>query len=583
MCGIVGVYSKNSSQEKTLAGLMSLSYRGYDSAGIASIYKGKIHRLRAVGKLSELEEKYQKEKIYGNVCIGHTRWATHGKPTEKNAHPIVVGNVAVVHNGIIENYAELKTELQNEGVNFESDTDTEVVAALVNKNLENGFSPIEAVRNALKIISGTFAFGFIFSGHDNLIIAAKKGSPLTLGVGKDSVAICSDANGIAGICDSIVYLDDEEIAVIENETVLIQDIDGNTIDKKYEKLSINPSELEKGVYETFMMKEINEQPAVVAKTILNNNKINFEKDISSLNIIACGTSFHAGLVGKYWFEKFRKIKTNVEIASEFAYRNPYISKEDSFIVISQSGETSDVISAIKCFEGKNRLYSIVNVKNSAITKLADLNFYTEAGVEVGVASTKAFSTQLAVLAKLAFWNYPDINKKIDKLPAIISSALNCENAVAEIAKELKEFQNILFIGRDLMYPIALEGALKLKELSYIHAEAFAAGELKHGPIALIDEKVAIVALAPSGRLFDKTRSNIQELLARNGNVFVITDKIGKPKMPNGVKAVVLPEIDENLSPFIYTIPLQFLAYYISKFLGRDIDRPRNLAKSITVE
>lgn len=582
MCGVVGIYSKKNAQEKTLAGLLALSYRGYDSAGIASISNGEIQRIRTVGKIEILEKKYADFKIFGNVCIGHTRWATHGKPCEENAHPIISGGVAVVHNGIIENYAELKRELQERGNVFEATTDTEVAAVLVNENLKNGDDPLTAVRKILDVVVGSFAFGFIFKGYNDLMIAARRESPLIVGRGKDSCGICSDIIGLSGICEEVAYLDENEILVIENGEIKVLDKNGRPVEKKFEKLTTNPSELEKGIYETFMMKEIHEQPAVISKTLLANENIDFG-NVSNLNILACGTSFHAGLVGKYWFEKFRKLKTNVEVASEFAYRDPFIAEDDKFMVISQSGETSDVMAAIKNVKGNHQIYSIVNVKNSAIDKSSDTKFYTEAGVEVGVASTKAFTAQLTVLAKLAFKNSPELLRYLETMPTLVEETMNVEDVIKRISLTLKDYKNILFIGRDFMYPIALEGALKLKELSYIHAEAFAGGELKHGPIALIDSNVAIVVLAPSGKLFEKSRSNIQESLARNGKVIAITDEEGASKLSDEVEKIIVPSVDENFAPFIYTIPLQFLAYHVSKALDRDIDKPRNLAKAVTVE
>lgn len=582
MCGIIGIYSKKNAQEKTLAGLLALSYRGYDSAGIASVFNGEIQRIRSVGKVEILEKKYANFKIFGNVCIGHTRWATHGKPCEENAHPIISGNVAVVHNGIIENYAELKKRLQDTGNVFETETDTEIAAVLVNENLKNGDNPITAVRKILDIIVGSFAFGFEFKGYNDLMIAVKRWNPLIVGRGNESCGICSDIIGLSGICDEIAYLDENEILVIENGEIKVLDKNGNPVEKKFEKLKINPAELEKGIYETFMMKEIHEQPAVISKTLLANENIDFE-NVHSLNILACGTSFHAGLVGKYWFEKFRKLKTNVEVASEFAYREPCILEDDKFMVISQSGETSDIMAAVKNIKGIHTIYSIVNVKNSAIDKSSDIKFYTEAGVEVGVASTKAFTSQLTVLAKLAFKNNPDLLCYLETIPTLVEETMNVEASIKRISQTLKDYKNVLFIGRDSMYPIAMEGALKLKELSYIHAEAFAGGELKHGPIALIDPNVAMVVLAPSGKLFDKSRSNIQESLARNGKVIAITDEEGASKLSAGVEKIIVPSVDENFAPFIYTIPLQFLAYHVSKTLDRDIDKPRNLAKAVTVE
>ncbi len=585
MCGIVGVSSKVHALNKSIAGLMALSYRGYDSAGIATVSNNEFNRVRSVGKIENLCEKLKEYNFDESTSfIGHTRWATHGKPEERNAHPIVSGNVAVVHNGVIENFLELKEKLKNDGVKFESDTDTEVAAALVNKYFSEDNNPINAVQNALKEMTGSYAFAFMFSEYNNLIITAKKHSPLIIGISNENIAFCSDQIGLLGLCDEVYFFNDGEISVIDGTSVKFYNNSLSEISPKFEKLSIKPEDVGKGVFDTFMMKEINEQPAVIAKTLEENSDIDINVNNVVLNIIACGSSFNAGLVGKYWFEKYKKIKVNVEVASEYAYRNPFITKNEAFTVISQSGETSDVLSAMKLMKRYNcDISSIVNVKNSSIDRLSDHSFYTEAGIEVGVASTKAFLAQLTVLAKLAFGRDEKLKEQLSTLSQTILKLLECECEVEKLAEWLKGFKSVIFVGRDVLYPIAIEGALKLKELSYIHAEAIPFGELKHGPIALIDDSVAIVALISSGELFQKARSNLLEILARGKNVAVITDKTASQRLPSEVRKIVVDDIGEAFAPFTFTIPLQFLAYYVANKLGRDIDKPRNLAKSVTVE
>lgn len=585
MCGIVGAYSKVHALNKTIAGLMALSYRGYDSAGIATVNEGEIHRVRAVGKIENLCEKLRCHNFDGNFSfIGHTRWATHGKPEERNAHPVLSGNVAVVHNGVIENFLELKEKLKKHGVVFESDTDSEVAAALVNQYLSGNNEPLIAVQRALNEMVGSYAFAFIFSEYEDLIITAKKHSPLVIGINDENIAFCSDQIGLLGLCEDVYFFNDGEISVISENSVKFYDSDLSEIKPKFEKLAINPEDVGKGIFDTFMMKEINEQPAVVAKTLEENAGVNLDMNDKILNVIACGSSFNAGLVGKYWIEKYRKIKVNVEIASEYTYRSPAITGNDIFAVISQSGETSDVLSAMKLIKSYNRdVSAIVNVKNSSIDRSSNHRFYTEAGVEVGVASTKAFLAQLAVLAKLAFYNDNHLQEKLSMLPQTLMKILECEREVEKIAEWLKGFKSVIFVGRDVLYPIAIEGALKLKELSYIHAEAISFGELKHGPIALVDDSVAIVALISSGELFQKSRSNLLEILARGKNIAVITDESATEKLPDDVNRVVVDAVDEALAPFTFTIPLQLLAYHVANKLGRDIDKPRNLAKSVTVE
>lgn len=579
MCGVVGVFANKYAQEIALAGLTRLEYRGYDSAGIASIENGNISCIKTVGKISLLRQKYALNRIQGHVCIGHTRWATHGAPCEKNAHPIVVGRVAVVHNGIIENYESLKSELISKGCVFKSDTDTEIVAHLLNNYISvPQTTPLEAVLKTVKRIHGSFALCVVFSDYNDLMIGIKHKSPLVVGICQDNVTmLCSDVAGLAGTCSKVTYLNDDEIVYIEPAGLKFYDFSEKEIQKEFLPLEINADNFDKCGYSSFMLKEIMEQPKAIQSTLdATNYTVPF--DIKKITILACGSSYYAGCIAKYWFEEYLNIQTNVEFASEYVYRDTIINAHEMFIAISQSGETSDTIAAVNKVKGKGIVLSIVNVKNSVLARLSDVVIYTEAGPEIGVASTKSFTSQLAALATLAIRN-----DNLDSIAGTCENILNnLELQIKTVAQNISQYTNAIFVGRGIMYPVAMEAALKMKELTYMHAEAFAAGELKHGPLALIDDDMPVIVFAPSNNLLKKTVSNIREILARGHNVTVILDD----KYDLGIeeaKVVRIPHVDDFLSPFTFTIIAQLLAYHSAELLGKDVDRPRNLAKSVTVE
>ena len=588
MCGIVGIISKDNSDilPDLLDGLEKLEYRGYDSAGIALIENEDIKCRRAVGKLENLRDELRIDPISGSVGIGHTRWATHGKATVKNAHPMVTRDVALVHNGIIENYRVLKVDLEQKGYSFTSQTDSEVAAVYLQKELDKGLSPREAFRKMLKTVEGTYAFLAVFKTHPGVIFCAKNKSPLAVGFGKNN-CVGSDASSIAANCLEIVYLDDGDYAEVTKDGAEFFDNNFNSTEKATQKVTDDLVNSGKGKYSHYMIKEIMEQPSAIRKTLLRN-KIpeDFWDNASRVLILACGTSYHAGLVGKYWFERYLKLPTHVEIASEYRYRFPVIEDNTLVLVITQSGETIDTLEAMEYVRKNNstcKLAAITNVANSAISRSADFVFHTEAGVEVGVASTKAFTAQLVILAKLAFGKNPELLEQLQNLPQACENSLLLKAEIDQIAAKIKDCKNAIYLGRDSLYPIALEGALKLKEISYIHAEGFAAGEMKHGPIALIDDIVPVICLCPSGNMFDKMFSNIQIAQARGKNIIVFTDSIGSQSFGESVKKVVLPSINQELYPILYSIPLQLLAYTVTVLKGEDVDKPRNLAKSVTVE
>ena len=588
MCGIVGILSKNNSDvvSDIINGLEKLEYRGYDSAGVAVIGNDGLKRVRTVGKLQNLVEKLKINPIRGPVGIGHTRWATHGKATEENAHPMVTKDVALVHNGIIENYKELKSDLLQKGYEFTSQTDSEVAAVYLQMELDNGLSPREAFRKMLKTVRGTYAFLAIFKNHPDVIFCARNKSPVAVGFG-DNMCIGSDASSISANCSEIVYLDDGDYAEITKDGATFYDSDFNIIEKHRVTVTDDLVNSGKGEYSHYMIKEIMEQPSAIRKTLLGNEiPKDFFDGISRILILACGTSYHAGLVGKYWFEKYLRIPTHVEIASEFRYRLPIIEDNSLVLVITQSGETIDTLEAMEYVRRNSntcKLAAITNVLNSAISRSADFVFHTEAGVEIGVASTKAFTAQLTVLAKMAFSKNSELLSQLQNLPQTCENSLLLKENIDKIAFKIKDCANAIYLGRDNLYPIALEGALKLKEISYIHAEGFAAGEMKHGPIALIDDIIPIICLCPSGTMFDKMFSNIQVAQARGKNVIVFTDATGAESFDESVEKIVLPSINEELYPILYSIPLQLLAYMVTVLKGEDVDKPRNLAKSVTVE
>lgn len=608
MCGIVGILSKEKDAAPLLVeGLKRLEYRGYDSAGIATLIDGKLERRRAEGKLSNLAQKLEKEPLGGTVGIGHTRWATHGGATENNAHPHVTNDVAVVHNGIIENYQELKEELKESQFRFESDTDTEVIAHLVTYYLRQGLKPQEAVDQSLKRLKGAFAIAMIFSGEKDLIIGARYGTPLAIGYGKGEMFMASDSYALAPMTDKISFLEDGDRVEMSRAGATIRDINGKKVERDIRVTAQSGALMGKGNYRHFMEKEINEQPAVIGDTL--NTYINpatgsiaLPEDILALadapriTISACGTAYYAGFVAKYWLEQIARIPVEVDIASEFRYREAPMPKGGASLFISQSGETLDTLEALRyCKRQGQKCISILNTIESTIERESDNVLRTLAGPEVGVASTKAFTTQLTTLACLSIAlarkngaidaaREKQLTEALREVPARVAELLGHDEKIREVAKQISEARDVLYLGRGTSYPIALEGALKLKEISYIHAEGYASGEMKHGPIALIDDGVPVIAIAPYDALFEKTASNAQEVIARGGKVLLISDKQGIAKLKDSSAwTIEIPEVDPFVAPILYTIPVQLLAYHAAVIKGTDVDQPRNLAKSVTVE
>ena len=607
MCGIIGIVGKSSAQPSIIEALEKLEYRGYDSSGIATVSDNSIIRRRAVGKLSFLKELLNKKPIKGEIGIGHTRWATHGAPSLENAHPHKVGKVALVHNGIIENFHELRSQLISEGQTFVSDTDTEVIASFCSKLLESGMSPDEAVVNTLNNLEGAFALCFIFEDYDNILIAARKGSPLVVGWGSGEMFVGSDAIALASLTNQLTYVGEANYVVLSNNEAKFFDFQKKEITP--EKVFINSESvlISKNGYRHFMHKEINEQPSVISyalgsytgsdrkKITLPSQLPNFS-EMGRITMTACGTAFFACNVAKYWFEKISKLPVDIDIASEYRYREPIFSKSTGAIVVSQSGETADTLAALRFAKNKAmQTVAVVNSENSTMAREADIIMPIRAGVEVGVASTKAFTCQLVALASLvleAARQRKKINSSEEEefiehlftLPRLINEVLLKENEIINICSELAKAQDILFIARGSLFPLALEGALKLKEISYIHAEGYAAGELKHGPIALIDNRVPVICFAPSNILYEKTVSNIHEVIARGGKVLLVSDRKGLKDFSGDVWASFeMPECDSFISPILYALPAQLLAYYSAIEKGTDVDQPRNLAKSVTVE
>jgi glutamine---fructose-6-phosphate transaminase (isomerizing) len=606
MCGIVGILGQRAVAPDLVEALARLEYRGYDSAGIAVLESGGFKRVRAAGKLSELRNQLNGHKFTGTAGIGHTRWATHGAPTETNAHPHIAGRVAVVHNGIIENFRELKDELVANGVKFDTDTDTEVVAHLIDRALEAGRSPRQAVSETLGRLHGAFAFAIVFEGEDDLMIGARRGSPLAVGHGEGKMYLGSDAIALAPFTNRVTFLEEGDWVVLTRQGLEVFDSDSRPVERPITFIQGSTLLADKGGHRHFMAKEIAEQPDVVGHTLaeyidLSERRVRLPEGLDfarldRLTITACGTAFFAGLVAKYWFERLARLPVEADIASEFRYRNAPLGENGLAIVISQSGETADTLGALRyCREHGQTTAAIVNVAQSTIARQCDVTLRTFAGPEIGVASTKAFTCQLAVLACLAIaagrargtLSRDDEMRLVSALvqvPRHMSSILAGEKAIADIARRIANARDVLYLGRGINYPIALEGALKLKEISYIHAEGYAAGELKHGPIALIDEHVPVVVIAPRDELFDKTMSNMEEVAARGGRIVLITDEKGA--VANGARAmeaIAVPEADPFISPFLYALPVQLLAYHAAVFLGTDVDQPRNLAKSVTVE
>ena len=606
MCGIVGMIGARAASPLLLDGLRRLEYRGYDSAGIATLVNGKIETRRAEGKLDRLAARLAEQPLAGNVGIGHTRWATHGKPTETNAHPHVTDKVAVVHNGIIENYRDLRNELEKKGCVFSSETDTETIAHLISDYLRQGQTPQQATAAALKRLDGAFALGILFTGHDNLLIGARRGSPLALGYGDGEMYLGSDALALAPLTNRISYLEEGDWAELYADRVIIHDAQDKTVERKIHITALSGAMIGKGQYRHFMLKEIFEQPAVIGDTLsalatpdgeLTLPDMPFDwKNVPRLTIIGCGTASYAGLVAKYWFEQLARLPVELDIASEFRYREAPMPAGGVTLAVSQSGETADTLAALHYAKSQGqKILAVVNVPQSSMARAADVIVPTLAGPEIGVASTKAYTTQLTVLLCLAVAaalargaidhkRAKEILYALREVPAQINSILRDEHHIQELAQHVSEARDVLYLGRGLLYPIAMEGALKLKEISYIHAEGYPAGEMKHGPIALIDENMPVVFLAPSDALYEKTASNIQEVVARGGKVIMFSDKAGIAKV--GVKTfwnIALPASDSIVTPLLYAVPVQLLAYYTAIAKGTDVDQPRNLAKSVTVE
>lgn len=608
MCGIVGILGREPVAERLIEALARLEYRGYDSAGVATLDGNHLERRRAEGKLKNLETSLRGDPLRGHTGIGHTRWATHGKPTEYNAHPHATENVAVVHNGIIENFRELRAELEQNGARFVSDTDTEVVAHLVESYLKKCYSPQKAVKESLPRLRGMFALVFLFKGHCDLMIAARKGSPLAIGYGNDEVYIGSDAIALAPFTDTITYLEDGDWAVLTRKIGVIYDSNGAVARRETQKSGVSSLLVDKANYRHFMAKEIHEQPEVVGQTLARYIdtagerialpvKLPFDfRDVQRITITACGTASYAGSVAKYWFERFARVPVEVDVASEFRYRESAMRKGDLAIFVSQSGETADTLAALRYAKAEGaHTVAVVNVPTSTIARESETVLPTLAGPEIGVASTKAFTCQLIVLAalgvaaakargELSEAQEIELVRGLVEIPRLMAAALTTEPQIERLARDIAKARDVLYLGRGTSFPIALEGALKLKEISYIHAEGYAAGELKHGPIALIDEAVPVVVIAPHDHLFEKTASNMQEVAARGGNIVLVTDAKGAEEAtPDTFATIVLPDMPSAFTPMVYAIPVQLLAYHTAVVMGTDVDQPRNLAKSVTVE
>ncbi len=607
MCGIVGVLGNHEAAPLLVEALKRLEYRGYDSAGIATVYEGKLDRRRAVGKLVNLSDLLVHDPLPGKSGIGHTRWATHGAPSVGNAHPHRAGAVAVVHNGIIENYRDLRAELAEAGIEFQTETDTETIALMTERYMQGGLSAVEAAQKTLSRLDGAFALAFLFDGEEDLMVAARKGSPLAIGHGDGEMFVGSDAIALAPLTDRITYLEEGDCAVLTRTSLEIRDANGELANRAVKTIQIDATQVDKGGHKHFMAKEIAEQPTVIAEAIrhylpvgedavhLPGDQIDFAQ-IDRLTLVACGTAFYACLTAKYWFEKLARIPVEVDIASEFRYREPPIPARTAALFVSQSGETADTLAALRYCEGKaDQILSVVNVPESSIARESDLALPIHAGVEIGVASTKAFTCQLSVLLMLALKAATDRGEISEEdlqahisalrgLPNVLSSALEQNEAIRQASLKLSEARDVLFLGRGLMFPLALEGALKLKEISYIHAEAYASGELKHGPIALIDNNMPVVVFAPRDDLFDKSVSNMQEVMARKGKVMLVSDAEGLAEAGDEVwQTIRMPQIHDSLAPILYALPAQMLAYHTAVAKGTDVDQPRNLAKSVTVE
>ncbi|MBP0115926.1 glutamine--fructose-6-phosphate transaminase (isomerizing) [Bradyrhizobium vignae] len=608
MCGIVGILGRGPVVGQLVASLKRLEYRGYDSAGLATLEGLRIERRRAEGKLRNLEEQLRYCPPAGHTGIGHTRWATHGRPTESNAHPHATENVAVVHNGIIENFRELRAELERDGAHFNSETDTEVVAHLVESYLQKGYSPQDAVQASLPRLRGAFALAFLFKAHDDLLIGARKGSPLAIGHGNGEVYLGSDAIALAPLTDTITYLEDGDWAVLTRTMCVIYSSDGSVVQRETSKSGVSSLLVDKSNYRHFMAKEIHEQSTVAGKTLAHYLDIAAKrvalpltlpfdfKSIQRISITACGTASYAGHIAKYWFERLARLPVEIDVASEFRYREAPLRRGDLAIVISQSGETADTLAALRYAKEQGvHTISVVNVPTSTIARESESVLPTLAGPEIGVASTKAFVCQLMVLAalavaagrergKLSEIDESNLVRELIEVPRLIASALLIEPQIEKLARYIADTRDVLYLGRGTSAPLALEGALKLKEVAYIHSEGYAAGELKHGPIALIDEAMPVVVIAPYDEVFEKTVSNMQEVAARGGKIILITDSRGALEAAvDTLMTIVLPEMVASFTPMVYAIPVQLLAYHTALVRGADVDQPRNLAKSVTVE
>ncbi|WP_448582073.1 glutamine--fructose-6-phosphate transaminase (isomerizing) [Thermaurantiacus sp.] len=607
MCGIVGILGRGDVAGRLVAGLRRLEYRGYDSAGICLIGDGGFVRRRAEGKLANLDARLAAEPAHGTSGIAHTRWATHGRPSEANAHPHIVGDVAVVHNGIIENFRPLREALEAEGRVFTSETDSEVIAHLVAREMEQGHAPIEAVKAILPKLHGAFALALLFRSEPDLLIGARLGAPLTVGFGDGEAYLGSDALALADLTQDISYLEDGDWVVLRRDSVTIFDRENRPVSRPRQRSGLTGALVEKGNYRHFMLKEIHEQPLVVAQTLQSylkplDGQVALPipdarlEDVRRVTIVACGTSFYAGMVARYWLERFARVAVDIDVASEFRYREPVLEPGGLALFISQSGETADTLAALRHARAEGQtIAAVVNVPTSSMAREADILLPTHAGPEIGVASTKAFTCQLAVLAALAAnlarargsltsGQERDIVHHLAEAPAAMNAALALDPEIAALAPLIAPARDVLYLGRGPDYPMALEGALKLKEISYIHAEGYAAGEMKHGPIALIDEAVPVIVLAPSGPLFEKTVSNMQEVRARGGKVILISDREGVRAAGAGLMATLeMPTTHPLIAPLVYAVPVQLLAYHVAVAKGTDVDQPRNLAKSVTVE
>ena len=606
MCGIIGLVSKKEVSSTLLEGLKRLEYRGYDSSGIATINNKKIERVRSKGNLSFLEEKLTNTSLPGNIGIGHTRWATHGSPEEKNAHPHITDKVAVVHNGIIENNNQLRNQLIEAGVKFSSDTDTEVVCHIITSYINSGLSAYDSIRATMNDVRGTYAFGVLILNEPNKLFAVRGGSPLAIGSANNENFIGSDTYSLSAYSDNITYLKDGDVAEIENDSYRVFDHSNSLVEREKQSIIESVTLSEKGIFKHFMSKEIHEQPEVIAKSLSNyidmdNGVLSIPSlpydlsTITNVTLVACGSSYYAGLVARDWFEKFTNVKVDVEIASEFRYREPPMVSNGLTIFISQSGETADTLAALKhCKSLGQKTVSIVNVGDSSMCRNSDASLKIYAGPEIGVASTKAFLGQMLVLYLLILKiskerdeideeNYKKLISDLIKLPDFVKQTLSKQKDIQIIARDFVTAKGTMYLGRGYSYPIAMEGALKLKELSYIHAEGYAAGEMKHGPLALIEDGMPVIVLAPKDRYFEKTISNMQEVIARGGKVIMITDDTSTTMSENIRFKFQIPKTNSTLNPFLLSIPLQFLAYHVALLKNCDIDKPRNLAKSVTVE